>query len=139
MIEKAGAQDACAASYIPAPPVADAAEILHIGGTFTAWLVDKDGLEQRRDTAENTVVTVGTNLILDQALAGSAYTVTGPFMGLISSVSYTAIAAGDTMASLWSDEPKADLRWRGTARPAAVRSPMREAGAVQVLVTPSWC
>jgi hypothetical protein len=107
--------------------------------TFTAWFVDKDGLEQRRDTAENTVVTVGTNLILDQALAGSAYTVTGPFMGLISSVSYTAIAAGDTMASLWSDEPKS--RFPLPRHSEARRGQITDArsGSVQVLVTPPWC
>src|SRR5262245_20163848 len=50
--------------------------------------------------AQNVVVTVGKNVMLDNALAGSAYTVTGPFMGLISSVSYTTgPVAGDTMAS----------------------------------------
>lgn len=49
--------------------------------------------------AYNTVVTVGKNAMLDAALAGSAYTVTGPFMGLIGAVGYSAIAAGDTMAS----------------------------------------
>src|SRR5690349_14341590 len=47
----------------------------------------------------NTVVTVGKNLALDTFLAGSAYTVTGPYMGLISSVGYSAISAADTMAS----------------------------------------
>lgn len=49
--------------------------------------------------AENTVCTVGKNLVWDTAITGSAYTATGPYMGLISSVSYTATAAGDTMAS----------------------------------------
>lgn len=49
--------------------------------------------------AHNTVVTVGKNLALDTFLAGSAYTVTGPYMGLIGAVSFSAISAADTMAS----------------------------------------
>ena len=51
------------------------------------------------ETIDNVVCTVGKNLMLQTALTGSAYTVTGPYMGLISSVSYTAVSAGDTMAS----------------------------------------
>ena len=50
-------------------------------------------------TIDNVVCTLGKNLMLQTALTGSAYTVTGPYMGLISSVSYTAVAAADTMAS----------------------------------------
>jgi hypothetical protein len=49
--------------------------------------------------ARNTVVTVGKNAMLDAALAGSAYTVAGPYMGLIGAVGYSAISAADTMAS----------------------------------------
>ena len=51
------------------------------------------------DKIDNVVCTLGKNLMLQTALTGSAYTVTGPYMGLISSVSYTAVAAADTMAS----------------------------------------
>lgn len=50
-------------------------------------------------TIDNVVCTVGKNLMLQTALTGSGYTVTGPYMGLISSVSYTAVSAADTMAS----------------------------------------
>ena len=61
-----------------------------------------EGMVFLADTYEidNVVTTVGKNLALDTYLAGSAYTVTGPFIGLISNVSYTTgPAAGDTMAS----------------------------------------
>ena len=74
-------------------------EVLHIEGHYTCVCRDKDGRVKWVDEIHNTVVTVGKNLLLDTALAGAAYTVTGPFMGLISSASFSAIAAGDTMGS----------------------------------------
>lgn len=50
--------------------------------------------------APNVVTDVGANFLLDSALAGSSYTVVGPYMGLIGAVSYTGIpVVGDTMSS----------------------------------------
>lgn len=68
-------------------------------GVFTAKCYDKDGNLKWEDVFDNVVTTVGKNLALDTFLAGSGYTVVGPFMGLISSTSFTAVAAADTMTS----------------------------------------
>jgi hypothetical protein len=68
-------------------------------GRYEIECIGADGKLKWRDIIENEVATVGKNLALDTFLAGAAYTVVGPFMGLISSASYSAVAAGDTMAS----------------------------------------
>jgi len=76
----------------------DLSERAQAEGVYTVECV-RDGEVIWRDEFLNTVMTVGKNLALDTFLAGSAYTVTGPFMGLISSSGYSAISAADTMAS----------------------------------------
>lgn len=68
-------------------------------GFFTAKCFDKEGNLKWEDGFPNIVTIVGKNLALDTYLAGSAYTVVGPFLGLISSLSYTAVATADTMTS----------------------------------------
>jgi len=68
-------------------------------GRFVAECYGADGKLKWRDEFKNTVMTLGKNLALDTLLAGSAFTTVGPFMGLISLASFTAIAAADTMAS----------------------------------------
>lgn len=68
-------------------------------GVYTVECHDKDGNLKWSDTCHNIVATVGKNLALDTYLAGAGYTVVGPFMGLISSTTFTAVAAADTMVS----------------------------------------
>lgn len=114
-VESAHAQASAAAAIIHNPHAANAQTSATAAATFgavineaaahghyIAWLTRCDPTchEVWRDNVENVVTTVGRNLALDTYLAGSAYTVTGPFMGLISSVSYTTgPVAADTMAS----------------------------------------
>jgi hypothetical protein len=74
-------------------------EVAEAHGRYEIECRGPDGKLKWRDTIENVVATVGKNLALDTFLAGSAYTVVGPYMGLISSTSYSAVAAGDTMTS----------------------------------------
>ena len=94
--ERANARECNDASVIRGSGLAEQAAA---HGRYEIECIGADGKLKWRDTIENVVATVGKNLALDTFLAGSAYTVTGPYMGLISSTSYSAVAAGDTMAS----------------------------------------
>ena len=64
-----------------------------IEGWWDVWCLDQDGNEVWRERVENTVVTVGKNQLLTDGLSSTAY------MGMISSTSYSAINAADTMSS----------------------------------------
>jgi hypothetical protein len=94
--ERAQARECNDASVIRGSGIGEQAQA---HGRYEIECIGADGKLKWRDVIENVVATVGKNLALDTFLAGSAYTVVGPFMSLISSVSYTAVAAGDTMAS----------------------------------------
>lgn len=74
-------------------------ENLKIHGHYDVVCYGSDGKIKWEDVIENTVMTLSKNEVLNQALAGSSFTVTGPYMLLISSTSYSAISAADTMAS----------------------------------------
>src|SRR5215831_9944412 len=94
--ERAYARECNDASVIRSSGLDEAAEA---HGRYEIECIGADGELKWREVIDNVVQTVGKNLALDTFLAGSAYTVTGPYMGLISSISYTGVAAGDTMAS----------------------------------------
>ena len=94
--ERADARASADASVIRGSGLGESADA---HGRYEIECIGADGKLKWREIIDNVVQTVGKNLALDTFLAGSAYTVTGPYMGLISSTSYTAVAAGDTMAS----------------------------------------
>ena len=94
--ERAQARECSDASVIRGSGQVEHAEA---HGRYEIECIGVDGEVKWREVIDNVVQTVGKNLALDTFLAGSAYTVTGPYMGLISSTSYTGTAAGDTMAS----------------------------------------
>jgi hypothetical protein len=94
--ERADARDCNDASIIRGARFDERAEA---HGRYEIECIGADGQLKWREVIDNVVQTVGKNLALDTFLAGAAYTVTGPYMGLISSTSYSAVAAGDTMAS----------------------------------------
>ena len=94
--ETAQARECNDACVIRGGGIGEAAEA---HGRYVFECIGQDGTVKWREVIDNIVCTVGKNLMLDTALAGSAYTVVGPYLGLISSVSYTGVASGDTMAS----------------------------------------
>jgi len=96
MPEKSVAKETQSCSVIRKQSIAD---VIALKGTYSIKCYDKQGRLKWYDTIDNLVTTVGKNLALDRVLAGSSYSVTGPYMGLISSVGYSEIVAGDTMAS----------------------------------------
>lgn len=121
--EKLSATDISGATVARGGPVA---EVCGAVGVFNAELV-RDGKVIWEDTFPNVVTTVGKNLALDTYLAGSAYTVTGPYMGLLgsSSTSSSTTAASDTMASHagWLEQGGANApTYSGTRKTAAWNS-----------------
>lgn len=94
--ERAHARESNDATVIRGGGVCEAAAAR---GRYEIECIGSDGRVKWIEIADNVVCTEGKNVMLDAALAGSSYTVVGPFVGLISSTSFSAVAAGDTMAS----------------------------------------
>src|SRR5262245_10986019 len=77
----------------------DLAERAKADGHFLLECRGADGKIKWHETIANVVCIGGKNLMLDTAFAGSSYSVTGPFLGLISAASYSGVSVNDTMAS----------------------------------------
>jgi hypothetical protein len=93
-------------------------------GTYHANCVRPDGTLRWEEDFPNTVTTVGKNYLLDNGMAGSSFTAAF-YLGLISSVSYSAISAADTMASHagWTEAGIANApTYSQSTRPAAAWS-----------------
>ena len=95
-MEKANAKDMCGATVLRGSGIVEKSEAK---GRYFVRCIDKDGKLKWEDIIDNVVCTLGKNLMLNTAFAGSNYSVTGPYMGLISSVSWSAVDVGDTMSS----------------------------------------
>jgi hypothetical protein len=78
--EVTGSGDFSSAALIKS---ADFNEKIGMEGHYVAKCYDKDGNLKWEDVIENQVVQVGKILMLDTLISGSAYTVTGPYMGLL--------------------------------------------------------
>jgi len=95
-LDKINARDQVGASLIMRPAIGEI--ILAPRARFHVECFDAAGALRWQDYADNLVTTQGRTDLLEKYFRGATYTAAW-FVGLIDSVSYSAIAAGDTAAS----------------------------------------
>lgn len=69
-----------------------------VRGKYELVYLDKLGAVKWKRNIDNVVCTLGKNFALNTFLAGVGYTVTGPYMGLITGTGFTGVSVDDTMA-----------------------------------------
>ena len=117
---------------------AKANETVGIEGFYEVKCHDKDGNLKWEDSFPNLVNAIGKQLMLDTLLKGSAYTVTGPFLGLISGASPTFGTGSDTQTSHAGWTEFVNYTVGGTAvRGTAVFASATSAGSTPSNVTTS--
>jgi len=126
------------------------AEEAEAHGRFTCECIGPDGEVKWSEEFDNLVTTVGKNLALDTFLAGSAYTVTGPYLGLINGSASSAVV-GDTMAShaAWLEvggtnapqytAPRKTLAWSAASGGSKVTSAAASFGIITTGGTVGGC
>jgi hypothetical protein len=120
-IEKANPSEAAGAGLIARPAIGEQADAV---GFYAAECYAPDGTLRWREEFPNVVCTEGKNSMLQHALKGSAYTAGTLPLGLITSTSYTAVAAGNTAGSIttasgspangWNEAPSSIATPRGS-------------------------
>lgn len=131
MNENSKSMEALSASMTSGCPMAEGAEA---NGRYHFQLYEYEGGPLVREWDQgNIVCTAGKNAAFNAFLAGSAYTVTGPFLGLISSTTFSAVSVNDTMASHtgWLEAGSTNAPTFSGARQTAVFS-SASGGAIQL-------
>jgi hypothetical protein len=108
-------------------------EGMGVEGSWHVVCRDKDGNLKWEEEFPNLVVAVGKQLMLDTLLRGSAYSVTGPYLGL-TRISLTP-AATDTMTTLVSTNAAEFVNY--TVGGSAVRGTAVFAASTSTGATPS--
>ena len=116
--DRFGARDHAGANLLVRPQIGDV--LIAPRARFHFECFDRDGNLRWEDWAYNLVTTAGKTDILEKYFRGSAYTAAW-FIGLIDSVGYSALAAGDTAASHagWTEATAYSEATRPAFSPAA--------------------
>jgi hypothetical protein len=118
MDNDATATDALAASMAAGSQLSDPVKVL---GNYRYEFTDAGGNILRVEESKNVVCTLGKNAMLNSFFAGSAYTA-AVYMGLISTASWSAVVAADSMSSHagWLEGGATNVPHYTAPRPTAV-------------------